>query len=196
MTASTWHTVANTAYIVCWGAFAIVWILGTVYNARHSPAVRKRTLGDARWIVPAVVVWVGLRFVPDSDWNHVAVQSQWIRWPGLVLLVVSTVFTIWARFSLGTMWSSSVVARVGHELRTDGPYGIVRHPIYTGLLGMVLGSALLDGLGRWTLALVAAAVVIFVKLRAEERLMTELFPSEYPRYRRRVPALVPLTKRF
>lgn len=195
MSASSWHTVANVAIIACWGVFAGVWVIGAVYNARRSPAVRTRTMGRVRWLIAGAATWAAIRLVPGSDWDRVSVDSGWIRWLGLVILVASTAFILRARFSLGLMWSSDVVAREGHELRTDGPYGIVRHPIYTGLLGMLLGSALLDGLGRWTLALVLGGAVVLFKVRAEERLMDEVFPGEYERYRRRVPALVPHFRR-
>jgi protein-S-isoprenylcysteine O-methyltransferase Ste14 len=118
-----------------------------------------------------------------------------IRLPGLVLLIAATAFTIWARLSLGTMWSANVVAKEGHELRTDGPYGIVRHPIYAGILGMLLGSAMLDGFGVWTLALIGGGALVLLKVRAEEGLMSDVFPSDYERYRRRVPALIPSLRR-
>jgi protein-S-isoprenylcysteine O-methyltransferase Ste14 len=195
MSSSAWHTVADVAIGVCWGTFAVVWIAGAVYNARHAPAVRRRTMGNVQWLVGGVAAWVVLRLVPGSDWDRLSLQTAWIRFPGLVLLVTATAFTLWSRFSLGTMWSSNVVAREGHELRTDGPYGIVRHPIYAGLLGMLLGSAMLDGFGKWTPALVLGGALVVLKVRAEERLLSDVFPDDYERYRRRVPALIPLTRR-
>jgi protein-S-isoprenylcysteine O-methyltransferase Ste14 len=195
MSDATWHTVADVAISVCWSAFAVVWILGGLYNARHAPAVRRRTMRHVQWLLIVATAWVGLRLIPGSDWSRLSLHASWIRWPGLALLVVATVFTLWARFSLGSMWSSAVVEREGHELRTDGPYRIVRHPIYTGILGMLLGSALLDGFGRWTLALIGGGAVVLLKVRAEERLLSDVFPDEYDRYRRRVPALMPLPRR-
>jgi protein-S-isoprenylcysteine O-methyltransferase Ste14 len=180
---------------VCWGTFALVWVAGALYNARHAPAVRRRTLGNAQWIHGGAAAWAVLRLVPGSDWDRLSLHTSWIRWPGFVLLVAATGFTLWSRFSLGTMWSSDVVAREGHELRTDGPYGVVRHPIYTGLLGMLLGSAMVDGFGLWTLALIGGGTLLLLKVRAEERLLKDVFPGDYDRYRRRVPALIPLTRR-
>jgi len=195
MPAATWHTLADVAIGVCWAAFAVVWIVGAVHNAWHAPSVRIRRMGHVRWLLGAVAAWVVLRLVPGSDWERLSVQSSWVRWPGLVLLAAATVFTIWARLSLGTMWSSTVVARERHELRTDGPYGILRHPIYAGILGMLLGSAMLDGFGHWTLALIGGGLLVLLRVRSEERLMTEVFRDEYERYRRRVPALIPLSRR-
>ena len=112
--------------------------------------------------------------------------------PGLVLLVVSTGFTIWARLSLGRMWSASPnVLQAHHELRTDGPYAITRHPIYTGLLGMLLGTVLLNGLGVSLAFLAVGAGFLATRIPIEERLMSKTFPDEYAHYRERVPRLVP-----
>jgi protein-S-isoprenylcysteine O-methyltransferase Ste14 len=72
---------------------------------------------------------------------------------------------------------------------------VTRHPTYTGLLGMLLGSTLLDGVGRWIVLVPVGLVVLGIKLRQEERLMLATFPVEYPAYRRRVPALLPRPRR-
>ena len=78
-----------------------------------------------------------------------------------------------------------------HELRTGGPYAITRHPIYSGLLGMFLGSLLLAGAGRWIVAFPVYLVLLQFKIHTEERLMLAEFPGDYPRYRQRAPHLVP-----
>ena len=89
------------------------------------------------------------------------------------------------------MWSSSAVAKASHELRTGGPYRITRHPIYTGLLGMLLGTMLMSGLGLYLFIFLLGIVIFEVKLHLEERLMTETFGEEYVQYKRRVPQLIP-----
>jgi protein-S-isoprenylcysteine O-methyltransferase Ste14 len=101
------------------------------------------------------------------------------------------VFTLWARLALGTMWSASPIVKETHELRTHGPYGVTRHPIYTGLVGMLLGTSLLAGLGRWAPLFPVGVVVAEIKIHMEERLMAATFPDDYPRYRRLVPQLIP-----
>src|SRR5579872_4508963 len=85
----------------------------------------------------------------------------------------------------------NAVAKRGHELRTTGPYGITRHPIYTGVLGMLAGTALIDGLGRWVLSFVVIAVALEVKIAMEESLMRQTFGPQYAEYQRRVPQLIP-----
>ena len=78
-----------------------------------------------------------------------------------------------------------------HQLRTDGPYGVTRHPIYTGLTGMLIGTALFDGLGTLTFVPVLGVCIWATRISIEERLMSATFPDEYERYRERVPQLVP-----
>ena len=89
------------------------------------------------------------------------------------------------------MWSTQAVTKSHHELRTDGPYAITRHPIYTGLVGMLLGTALAVGLGVWTMLFVLGLLVAELKIHAEERLLGDVFPVAYAEYRRNVPQLVP-----
>ena len=79
----------------------------------------------------------------------------------------------------------------GHELIRRGPYRLVRHPIYTGLLVMALGTALDVGQLRCWLALPLMAAAFLIKLRQEEKLLLQHFPQEYPIYKRQVKALVP-----
>lgn len=78
-----------------------------------------------------------------------------------------------------------------HRLRTTGPYAVTRHPIYTGILGMLIGTALVVGTAA-SIVLVLSSVALFeVKIQREERLMMATFPDEYPGYRQRVPQLIP-----
>ena len=89
------------------------------------------------------------------------------------------------------MWSAAPAVKEGHQLRTGGPYAITRHPIYTGLLGMLLGTMLVAGGGPWIVPFPIALILIKLKISIEERFMMAEFPEEYPRYRRRVPQLLP-----
>ena len=110
---------------------------------------------------------------------------------GLAILLAATMLTLWARLALGAMWTAAPTVKQEHQLRTSGPDAITRHPIYTGLLGMVLGSGLLAGAGRWILVFPIYVVLLQFKIHAEERLMLAEFPEDYPRYRQRVPQLIP-----
>jgi len=126
--------------------------------------------------------WLCGRFVPQGQMTSLA---------GLLIVVIGLGFTVWARVHLGRNWSGTVTLKADHELVRSGPYSIVRHPIYTGLLLGFLGSAV--ALGEWR-GLLATALVFagfWRKLRLEERWMREVFGPQYERYQAEVPALIP-----
>ena len=191
------HRLVVVGVAVCWGAVAAVWIAGAVYNVSRGPRARTRAAAVTRLPILIVVLaaWLLFRLVPGPDWHSLTVETLWVRVPGLAILVGSTAFTLWARAALGTMWSGSPTVKAGHRLRTDGPYAVTRHPIYTGLLGMLLGTALLVGLGHWLAIFPLAVLFAELRIRTEEQLMLETFPEAYPSYRRRVPQLVPGLRR-
>lgn len=161
-----------------------------------APDVAPRDRRQLLLVVAIVVAVVALvRLVPEGAWDRLRFESLAATAVGVTLLVSSTAFALWARITLGAMWSADTVAKEGHELRTRGPYGVTRHPIYTGILGMLLGTALLLGAGSALMVLPMGLAFFAVKIRAEERLMLQSFPDDYPRYRRQVPQLVPLVRR-
>jgi protein-S-isoprenylcysteine O-methyltransferase Ste14 len=108
-----------------------------------------------------------------------------------ILVVLGAAFAIWARLTIGTNWSGIVTLKENHELVVTGPYRFARHPIYTGLFTMGIGTALMYAEPYGFLLLVVAIVVFTFKIREEERLMTQNFPDQYPQYRRRVKAIIP-----
>ncbi|WP_414167031.1 methyltransferase family protein [Streptoverticillium reticulum] len=197
MTDAQWRHAATVIDAVCWLTFLTVWALGALYNARRSPAVRKRGQPLQRWSIAAgIVVAVTVNtLLPHGTWDPLTVHVQWLRAVGAVVLIAATAFAIWARIRLGLMWTSAPVAKQGHELRTDGPYAIVRHPIYTGIFGMFIGTALLMLLGGWVVAVLLAFGLMQWKINVEEKLMTEAFPGAYEEYKRRVPRVIPRLRR-
>ena len=168
----------------------MAWLAGALYNAARGPAQRTRTRFSPVMLVGALIGWAVFRAVPDTDWQALTVQAPWVRVLGLAILFGCTVFTLWARLVLGTMWSSDPIVKQGHELQADGPYGITRHPIYTGMLGMLLGTVLLAGVGQQILILPIGLVLFEIKISIEEPLMSATFPKEYRRYRQQVPQLI------
>lgn len=118
-------------------------------------------------------------------------HADWARVLGGVICAWGLFAALWARWTLAGNWSSNVTFKEGHELIKTGPYRFVRHPIYTGILTMCLGTALNIGEVRCWLALLLMAATFWVKLKQEERLMLQHFPNEYPAYRKQVKALVP-----
>ncbi|HZZ50615.1 MAG TPA: isoprenylcysteine carboxylmethyltransferase family protein [Pseudonocardia sp.] len=187
--------VGRVAELVCWGVFAAVWIAGAIYNARRAPVATARGNLAGVWLLGVgayLLMWWAL---PLSLWRAMSVRSDWSVGLGMALLAGGTAFTVWARVELGTMWTGTVVVKQGHRLVTSGPYRITRHPIYTGMLGMLCGTVLIEGLGRWLVVLVVATFLLVGKVRAEERLLCRELGEAYLDYRRRVPALVPVPTR-
>lgn len=117
--------------------------------------------------------------------------APWLQIAGGALLISATAFTLWARWELGTMWAAVAEIKEGHQLRTEGPYRITRHPIYTGLIGMLLGSLLIGGFGVWVLYFTVGLIAVIVKAMSEERLLKETFGEQYTHYQQRVPGLIP-----
>jgi len=122
------------------------------------------------------------RFLPPSPW--------WF-WIGVVVTASGLLFSVWGRHYLGRNWSRAVTIKKDHELITSGPYALVRHPIYTGLLLGLLGCALAVGEWRGLVAVGLVFIGLHRKLRLEEQWMRMQFGESYENYSRRVRALVP-----
>lgn len=127
---------------------------------------------------------LGLRFVPLAA----APACVWI---GAALTWAGVLFACAARFVLGRNWSSVVQLKQGHELIVAGPYRLVRHPIYTGLLLAFIGTALAIGEWRGVLGTLIVGLSFWFKLRLEERWMRERFGAAYLEYMRGTWALIP-----
>lgn len=191
MTTHQLNLLAGISIAVCWCAFVVTWLTAENYSAGRAPAERTRSRFGTAVTPGLIIVAVISVAVPKADWQPLAVHVPAARILGLVILLAATAFTIWARLVLGIMWNGAPVVKQEHELRTGGPYGITRHPIYTGILGMLLGSMLVAGAGRWIVPFPVFLVLLEIKIRIEERFMLAEFPDDYPRYRQRVPRLVP-----
>jgi protein-S-isoprenylcysteine O-methyltransferase Ste14 len=113
---------------------------------------------------------------------------------GTVLTILGLCFTVWARVHLGRYWSGIITLKQGHRLIRTGPYQLTRHPIYTGLLAAVLGTAIAASTGDAFVGFVVFTAAYVVKARREEALLTREFGDEYTRFKQEVPTLVPLVR--
>jgi protein-S-isoprenylcysteine O-methyltransferase Ste14 len=104
-----------------------VWAAGASYNALHAPPAERRHDGLNAWVVGIVLIVVGRTLVPQQLWADLTLDAAPLWVVGAAALVVSTLFTLWARLSLGTMWTSSAVIKMDHQPRTTGPHAITRH---------------------------------------------------------------------
>ncbi len=184
---------AISAYTIlaCWCIFVVVWLVSAFRTKR---TVEKQSLLFAlAHRIPVGLGWWMLafpRFGPPMNWQVIprTALSQVI---GAAICIYGLLFTLWARRTLAGNWSSDVTFKRDHELIRSGPYHFVRHPIYTGLLVMCLGTAIQIGQLRGGFGLLLVAIGFWIKLSQEERLLLRHFPDAYPIYQREVKALVP-----
>ena len=125
---------------------------------------------------------LGWRFVPDSTL---------VRNSGIALTFVGAAVAIWARYSLGQYWSGRVTLKEDHQLIRVGPYAYVRHPIYSGLLLAMAGTAFVIGEWRGVIAVLLAVVELSRKAAKEEALLATEFGDQYREYRRQAGFLTP-----
>jgi len=115
---------------------------------------------------------------------------------GMAMTAVGLAFAIWARLHLGGNWSGTITLKQDHTLVRTGPYRLVRHPIYSGLLLALLGSAIAIGEWRGLLAVALAGLALLRKSSLEEHWLRENFGNDYERYASEVPALIPSIMRW
>ena len=112
-------------------------------------------------------------------------------WLGAGVTIAGLLFAAWAREHLGSNWSRSVTIKQGHELITTGPYAVVRHPIYTGILTGFLGMAIAISQVRGFIVFALIFLAFWIKLRMEEQWMRSQFGETYASYAHQTAALVP-----
>ena len=177
---------------VCWIIFIVVWLLGAVSTKRTI--YRERSAERARyWLVLVIGYFLVVKsssLPPPFDWL-VVLRTTSSVWGGAFLCVSGLVFAIWARVILGRNWSSVITLKEEHELIERGPYRVVRHPIYTGILAMFAGTAIATGYFGGFLGLLLVSVSFWLKLKREEDLMLKHFPGKYAVYQRRVKRIIP-----
>jgi protein-S-isoprenylcysteine O-methyltransferase Ste14 len=180
------------AFWGCWGLLLCVWIA----SGRHAAEQRGSAPGTRDTLSRlAGALAIAAVLSPAALWRGVTTNAPLPRALGVICLLTATAFAVWARRELGRMWASPALTRADHRLITSGPYALSRHPIYTGVIGMLAASALDQGFGRWLAIAAVVAVLLWGKMRQEERLLTSAFPREYADYRARVPALLPRPRR-
>ena len=195
---------AGRSIAFAWVLWVLVWI---VMALRTKPTVRREGPGSGLAFRLPVALSMLLLLLAKRTHLGMALQAsgppwswlflRFIRfypgvvWVGAPLTLLGIAFSFWARFALGGNWSASVALKQNHELIRGGPYRLVRHPIYTGALLTVGGTACAIGQWRGLLALALTFGAVWYRTNLEERLMAETFGDEYRRYQSRVRRLIP-----
>jgi protein-S-isoprenylcysteine O-methyltransferase Ste14 len=176
-----------------WFVWLLYWRISAagvkVARRRESPASRAAHLVPLA--VAGILLWVSPPPGSGVLFERILPQSYGSYWAGTLLLALGLAFSVWARVFLGRNWSATVTVKEDHELIRSGPYALVRHPIYTGLLLGFVGTAIVRGDWRGALAVLIVFEALWRKLRLEERWMSETFGDEYRRYREHTAALIP-----
>lgn len=187
----SYSLVLQTLMPALWIAWLIYWWVSArnVKETRWREPARSQLLHRVPMILGGFLL-AAPRLVPLALRRRVVPEGVIAPTLGLLLIASGLGFSIWARRHLGRNWSSQVVLKQDHALIRTGPYSRLRHPIYTGILAALLGSAVIIGELRALLAFVLLVISFAIKSHAEEARMRETFP-EYEQYRRETSALIP-----
>jgi protein-S-isoprenylcysteine O-methyltransferase Ste14 len=191
---------AQVAVNVLWGVWYVTWILAVVWSGKTKTQMRRDMAGLHRVIagvgafllfVPALTGPAPAAF-PGPFIRRLWAPSPALDWSLFGLTVLSFAFCWWARLHLGRLWSGFVTLKEDHRIIDTGPYGLVRHPIYAGVIFAAATTALIRATPAALLGAVLLAVGFRMTARIEERFLREQLGAEaYDGYSRRVGMLIP-----
>jgi protein-S-isoprenylcysteine O-methyltransferase Ste14 len=174
-----------------WIAWVVYWLVAAinVKRTRWRQPVGAESLHGIPLLL-CIVLWLAPRWEPAALTAQMLPRGPVLELIGTAIVAAGIGYASWARVHLGRNWSSKVVVKEDHSLIRTGPYRLVRHPIYTGMLLALFGSALAVAEWRGFLALLFALIGVLFRVHAEETRMTQTFP-EYTDYKRHSSTLVP-----
>jgi protein-S-isoprenylcysteine O-methyltransferase Ste14 len=179
----TSQSALKTSIFAAWAVFWVYWLISAFGAKEGSRTRRARPPGLS-------IVILGFLLLRIFKTSGLAVHSPILRTVGVVLFVSGLGLAVWARIYLGRNWGMPMTQKDEPELVTSGPYHLVRHPIYSGILLAILGTALATNT-YWLIAAVVMSAYFIYSARVEERLMTASFPATYPNYRATTKMLIP-----
>jgi protein-S-isoprenylcysteine O-methyltransferase Ste14 len=179
--------------------FPVVWIVFFVYwqiKATNTKTTQRLEPASSR-ILRIFIFLVAIALLSTTRiplpwlYRQLWPQSIWLFWLGAAVTTAGLLFAVWARAHLGRNWSRSVTIKQDHELITSGPYAVVRHPIYTGILTGFVGMAMAIGQVRGLIVVALIFLAFWLKFRMEEQWMRSQFGETYAAYAHHTAALVP-----
>jgi protein-S-isoprenylcysteine O-methyltransferase Ste14 len=172
-------------FAVGWAAFWVYWLVAAFSTKRgHIPWSRELRIRAVLVVIVIVLVRFGVFR------GHGLHTDPWRAGVGLVLFTLGLGFAIWARVHIGRNWGAPMTQKDEPELVTSGPYHLVRHPIYSGILVAGVGTTVALS-WVWLIVVGLAGVYFLYSATVEERYLTEQFPETYPDYKRSTKMLVP-----
>ena len=178
----------------CWLAVIGYWL----WSARRVKAPKRTESLAKRFLAHWLPLIVAVMLLGPGEWfGHSLLREQFVPHTtlvysiGLALCIAGAALAIWSRAILGTNWSAQVQIKQGHELIQRGPYALIRHPIYTGLILLFAGNAVMVGDWRGVLAVAIVTVSFWRKYLLEEKLLAQEFGTSYAEYRKRTYPLFP-----
>jgi protein-S-isoprenylcysteine O-methyltransferase Ste14 len=183
----------ETALWILWAAWFVTWWIAALWSDRsvHRPGLLREMKYRAFTIAGVILLF------PVSRLPVPARLTLWhardaVAWTLFAVAGVGLAFSWWARLHLGRLWSSNVTRKSSHHVIDTGPYGLVRHPIYTGVTLAALATALMRGTVPALAGFGLLTLGWYIKARLEEAFLREQIGAEaYDAYARRVPMLVP-----
>jgi protein-S-isoprenylcysteine O-methyltransferase Ste14 len=173
-----------------WLAWVFYWVVSSQFVLKT-----KKNEGIARLqhTIPTMIGIVTIfneGRVPELSWGPLY-DCLFLSWLGVPLTIAGHAFSIWARIHIGKYWSGTVALKKDHKIVDTGPYHLVRHPIYTGLLTSALGSAMAAGTIEAFAGLAVMIVGYIIKWKREEKIMLSEFGPAYADYTKRTKVIVP-----
>jgi protein-S-isoprenylcysteine O-methyltransferase Ste14 len=181
----------RTAILLAWFAFLVSWVMGAGWSARLAAHDDLGAESPSRVLTLAAIVMLLASYWPLA-WGSLWATPPALGWACFALVLAGFFFAWWGRLHLGPLWSNAISPTESHRIVDTGPYRIVRHPVYAGLLLAALATA--AQIGRVEALIGAATLVAALSFRAkmEERaLRREVSDEAYTHYRARVPMLIP-----
>ena len=191
--ADAWHIFRTTTAInTLWLIFVAYWVISAL--KRKKTKSRESAAQRLSYVVPLVFTWILLfRDIPMPTWLNIrfvpdVAATEWI---GVIITAAGVAIACWARHHLGANWSGVVTLKEGHELIRTGPYRNIRHPIYTGILLALLGTAVAVGEIRALIAVAIAYASFYTKARREESLLAREFGPNFAEHQRHTGMFLP-----
>lgn len=179
--------VVDAAILIVWVVFWLGWLVAA-FGAK--PTVRRRRGARPVALLVIIIADVVIRAIRPGGPNGLVLHAPVVRALGAALVVCGLATAVWARVTLGRNWGMPMTERDQPELVTSGPYGVVRHPIYSGIVLAIVGTALAVSLS-WLVVAVILGTYFGYSATVEERTLTREFPETYPRYQARTKMLIP-----